>query len=300
MWPGATHASPSEKTYMKNNIIVNFCPTGMVPGKSDNASVPIDAHEIIEQVHAAWELGITIAHLHARDENGQPDWRPERHLPFVEGIRKHCPGLAICLSTSGRKVIEFEKRSAVIDLKPELCSLTLGSNNFVDQASINPPKIITQLYEKMNANGVLAEFECFHMGMINYGLYLRKKYNLDTPAYWNLLFGNIGGFQAEFLEMGTALARIPQNDFVAIAGLGNQQLKANSLALANGIGVRVGLEDNLFFDAQKKIPATNLMLLKRIHDLLKIHDRKVLDSGTFMSQIKHPKSAENFHHSSSL
>lgn len=257
-----------------HKLIINFCPTGMVPTKQDTPYVPISPSEIIEQVHEAWEIGITIAHLHARNAAGKPDWRPEAHVEMVEGIRKHCPGLVICLSTSGRDVAEFEKRSAIIELQPDMASLTLGSINFLTQASINAPEMITRLFEKMLDFHVLPEFECFNLGMINFGKYLKAKYNIPNPAYWNLLFGNISGFQPDFLEMGTALARIDSNDLVTIGGLGSFQLTANSMAIAAGQGVRVGLEDNIYFDSHKKYLASNKALVQRIHDLLKLNGKQ--------------------------
>ena len=105
--------------------IINFCPTGMVPTKAHTPHVPVSPEEIIEEVHQADELGITIAHLHAREDDGSPSWKPERYAQIVEGVRKHCPELVICLSTSGRNFPEFDKRSAVIELEPDMCSLTL-------------------------------------------------------------------------------------------------------------------------------------------------------------------------------
>ena len=50
-----------------NKISINFCPTGMVPTKQMTPYVPVSPQEIIEEVHQAYEIGITIAHLHARD-----------------------------------------------------------------------------------------------------------------------------------------------------------------------------------------------------------------------------------------
>ena len=118
----------------KNKTVINFVPTGMVPTKEMTPNVPISPAEIIEQTHEAYEVGITIAHLHARDKDGVPTWKPEVYKEIFEGVRKHCPDLVICGSTSGRNFPEFEKRSAVIELKPDMCSLTLSSLNFNSQA----------------------------------------------------------------------------------------------------------------------------------------------------------------------
>ena len=87
----------------------------MVPTKEMTPHVPISSSEIIEQVHEAWEVGITIAHLHARDGNGVPCWKPESYAVIFEGIRKHCPGLIVCGSTSGRNFNEFEKAEKVFN-----------------------------------------------------------------------------------------------------------------------------------------------------------------------------------------
>lgn len=265
---------------MKDEVIINFCPTGMVPMKKDTPHVPISANEIIEQVHQAYEIGITIAHLHARQDDGVPTYKAEVFRTIFEGVRKHCPDLIICGSSSGRNVSEFEKRSEVIELSPDMCSLTLSSLNFMKSASLNAPDMIVRLFDKMIEYGVNPELECFDLGMINFGKYLLKKRNIDSPCYWNLIFGNISGFQANMQQMGLALNEIPKSDYVSFGGLGSYQLKVNSIAIANGLGVRVGLEDNIWFDDNRTKQATNLELVERVHALLEIHEKKVAKSSS--------------------
>ena len=251
-----------------HKIIINFCPTGMIPGKGDTPHVPVSPAEIIEQTHQAYEKGITIAHLHARDKYGKPTWKSETYREIFEGVRKYCPGLIICGSTSGRVHTEFEKRSAVIELMPDMCSLTLSSLNFLQHASVNEPDMITRLAEKMKRYGVVPELECFDLGMINYGRYLIRKKIIDKPFYWNLIFGNIAGMQAKISEVGIALEAIPDHHFISIGGLGKYQLKAHGMAVANGLGVRVGLEDNIWWDKKSNIHATNIRLVDRVHTLI--------------------------------
>jgi len=267
---------------MNNKIIINFCPTGMVPTKAMTSHVPIHAHEIIEQTHEAYELGITIAHLHARQEDETPTWDPKIYREIFEGVRKHCPGLVVCGSSSGRNFPEFEKRSAVIELKPDMCSLTLSSLNFVNQASTNAPDMIQALAQKMKDHGVNVELECFDLGMINYGLYLIRKGLVEGPFYWNLLFGNIAGFQASMHQIGLAVKEIPaEGHFIGLGGLGADQLPVNASAIAMGYGLRVGLEDNLWFDAKKTVKASNINLLKRVHELIALNDREFQPAKEF-------------------
>jgi len=142
------------------DLVVNFVPTGMVPTKAATPHVPIAPSEIIEQVHEAFEIGITVAHLHARRPDGTPGYEPEIYAEIFAGVRRHCPELPICASLSGRSFPEFEQRSAVLALRPDMASLTLGSLNFVREASVNSPQMIQRLIEAMTQQGVVPELEC--------------------------------------------------------------------------------------------------------------------------------------------
>jgi len=265
----------------KNKIVINFCPTGMVPTKKMTPHVPVSPSEIIEQTHEAYEVGITIAHLHAREKDGVPTWKPEVYKEIFEGVRKHCPDLIICGSTSGRNFPEFEKRSAVIELRPDMCSLTLSSLNFIRQASVNDPEMIVNLVKKMEEYGVVPELECFDLGMINYGNYLIDKKYIEGPFYWNLIFGNIAGFQPSFSQIGTALNEIPKDHFISLAGLGSDQLPVNSTAISMGYGTRIGIEDNIWWDEKRSRPVTNIDLIKRSHELIEINQKTFFNPKEF-------------------
>lgn len=262
-------------------IIINFCPNGMVPTKKHSVHVPESPHEIIEQVHEAYELGITIAHIHARGDDGLPTYRSAVYGTIFDGLRKYCPGLVLCGSASGRDWAEFEKRAEVLEVGPDMCSLTLSSQNFAKQAAVNSPDMIQRLAEKMEAYGVTPELECFDLGMINYGNYLIRKKLVKGPFYWNLIFGNIAGFQFDLQHISTAVHTIPPDHLVAFAGLAGNQLPVNALAIAAGYGVRVGLEDNLWFDSERKKLARNMDLLKRIHTLIKINGHSLMSCHEF-------------------
>jgi 3-keto-5-aminohexanoate cleavage enzyme len=262
-------------------IIINFCPTGMIPTKKMTPYVPESPDEIVEQVHEAFEEGITIAHLHARDKDGVPTWDKQIYNQIFEGVRKYCPGLLICGSTSGRNFPEFEKRSALLELRPDMASLTLSSMNFMNTASVNQPDMITGLLAKMKDYGVHPEFECFDMGMINFGNFLIRKRLANPPHYWNVLLGNIAGLQATPLHMGMAINEIPSDHHLAFAGLGNAQLSVTSMAISQGLGVRIGLEDNIWLDQKKTRPARNIELVRRVHQLIEIHEQCMMSASEF-------------------
>ena len=166
-------------TYL-NKFIFNYTPNGMIPTKGMTEFVPISPNEIIENVLEAYDMGVNMVHLHARDLiTGLPSYKKEIYAEIISGIRSYAKDLVICISTSGRNWPEFEKRSEVLELdgiyKPDFASLTLSSLNFSNQASINSPEMIKQLASKMLKNKIKPELEVFDLGMINYAKYLIQK-----------------------------------------------------------------------------------------------------------------------------
>ncbi|MBC3757722.1 3-keto-5-aminohexanoate cleavage protein [Hyunsoonleella sp. SJ7] len=271
---------------MKNEFILNFTPTGMIPTKEMTPHVPISVSEIVEDVHKASEIGITMVHLHARDAvTGEPTYKKEVYAQIVEGVRKYAPELVVCLSLSGRNFGELEQRSDPLllegGLKPDMGSLTLSSLNFNKTASINAPDMIADLARIMKEKGIVPELEAFDIGMINYAKYLERKKLVEPPYYFNLLFGNIACSQANLLHAGVMINDLPDNSLWSVAGIGNEQFKMNSLSLAFGGGVRVGLEDNIWYDTARTKLATNSELLKRVHVIAEANERVLMTPKRF-------------------
>lgn len=254
---------------MNKKFILNFTPTGMIPTKDTNQAVPIRPSEIIEQVLEMSKLGITMVHLHAREpDTGQPSYRKELYAEMIEGIREKNKDLIICVSTSGRDFSEFEKRAEVLEndgsLKPDFASLTLSSLNFNKIVSVNSPQMIQDLAKKMAANNIRPELEVFDLGMINYAHYLIKKGILKPPYYFNLILGNIACAQANMQNLGLMVKELPEGSIWSAGGVGNFQLTMNAMAIVAGGGVRVGLEDNIWYDEARTRLASNRALIERI------------------------------------
>ncbi|NMC39065.1 MAG: 3-keto-5-aminohexanoate cleavage protein [Bacteroidales bacterium] len=275
---------------MSEKLIIDFTPTGMIPMKSMTPHVPISVQEVVEDVHNAYELGITKVHLHARDSNTElPTYKKEVYASIIEGIRKYAQDLVICVSLSGRTFNKFEERSEALELeghlKPDMGSLTLSSLNFNKIASINTPDMIQNLARKMKDLGIVPELEAFDAGMINFAKYLIKKELLEPPFYFNLLFGNIACAQADILYAGLMIRDLPENSLWSLAGIGEHQLMMNSVSIAIGGGVRVGLEDNYWYDSSRTQLASNIDLLKRIHILAEANGRPVMRPEEFRKKM---------------
>jgi uncharacterized protein (DUF849 family) len=275
---------------MPNKMIVNLTPTGMVPTRSMSKHAPLSLSEITESIHEAVELGITMVHLHVRDEAESPSSDPEIYAEAIRRIRAFAPELIICASISGRIEKEFEQRAAPLfldgDVKPDAASLTLSSMNFVRTASENSPEIIKKLALTMLELGIMPELEVFDVGMLNYAHHLIGKKLLQGPFYVNVILGNIATAQMDLSHVGVILNQIPYDWFWSLGGIGDTQLTANAVAIAMGGGVRVGLEDNLYWDSARTRQATNRELIQRVHDLAEIHQREIMPPGELRTKLE--------------
>ena len=133
----------------------------------------------------------------------------------------------------------------------------------------------------MNAWGVKPELEVFDTGMMNYLHYMHRKGMLHPPFYVNVILGNIAGAQLDAESVAALLANKPSNAFISLGGIGKFQLDTHLMALALNLGVRIGLEDNTFFDRNREKLASNQQLLSRLHHLLDITEREYMKPSEF-------------------
>jgi 3-keto-5-aminohexanoate cleavage enzyme len=274
---------------MRVPLIINLTPTGMVSTREMSPHVPLQPDEIIRDVLDAASLGITMVHLHARDEDGQPTYRKEVYARIIYGIRESRPDLIICVSCSGRDFKEFKQRSDVLelqgDLRPDMASLTVSSLNFSRQASINEPQMVMALAQRMLDRGIIPEFEIFDLGMANYARYLKEKLGLNGPIYANIILGNIASAQVDFISIGAIANALPPETLWGLGGIGVSQIPATGVAVALAPAVRVGLEDNLWSDRNRIQFSTNKAMIERIHKLAILSDRTIMEPAELRKRL---------------
>jgi len=268
---------------VQNPLIINLAPTGMIPTREMSPYVPIQPDEVIADVLACASVGITLVHIHARETDGRPTYKKEIYARIVSGIREKRPDLIICVSCSGRDFGELEKRADVLnltgDLCPDMASLTLSSLNFPKQASVNEPSMVYALAQRMLDRGIRPEFEVFDLGMANYARVLVQKLELEQPIYANVILGNIATAQADLLSIATLITMLPEKAIWTLGGIGFTQAQVTAIGAIMAPGVRIGLEDNLWADAQRTNLATNRSMVERIQGLAQTMERPIMTAS---------------------
>lgn len=250
--------------------------TGSLPTKANNPAVPITISEQIESTQEAFEAGATIAHCHVRDDAGRPTSDPERFARLKEGLEQHCPGMIIQLSTGGRSGAGRE-RGGMLPLRPDMASLSVGSNNFPTRVYENSPDLVDWLASEMRAHDVKPEIEAFDLGHVIQACTMAKDGRLKSPLYVQFVMGVKNAMPADervldfYIE---TLKRLAPDAQWCGAGIGPAQLTLNEWCIAKGGHTRTGLEDNVRLD-RNTLAASNAALVRRAAELCAKYERPV-------------------------
>ena len=261
---------------MSNPCIICVAITGSLPTKANNPAVPITIAEQIESTHEAFEAGASIVHCHVRDDAGKPSSDPQRFARLKEGLEKHCHGMIVQLSTGGRSGAGQE-RGGMLPLRPDMASLSVGSNNFPTRVYENPPDLVDWLAAEMLKYNVKPEVEAFDLSHIVQAAAMQKDGRLKGPLYVQFVMGVKNAMPADerifdfYIE---TLNRLSPDAQWCAAGIGPTQLLINEWSIVKGGHTRTGMEDNVRID-KNTLAASNAALVKRAVEICHKYNRPV-------------------------
>jgi uncharacterized protein (DUF849 family) len=261
---------------MKKPCIICVAITGSVARKEDNPAGPTTIAEQVESTHEAFEAGASIAHCHVRMEDQSPTSDPERFARLKEGLEKHCPGMIVQFSTGGRSGAGKE-RGGMLSLRPDMASLTVGSNNFPTRVYENPPDLVDWLASEMLKHEVKPEIEAFDLSHIFQAAKMAADGRLKAPLYVQFVMGVKNAMPLDkpvFDFYVETLKRLAPNAEWCGAGIGAGQIAVNEWCIAAGGHCRTGLEDNVRLDRTTLAPS-NAALVKRTVELCEKYERPV-------------------------
>ncbi len=255
--------------------IITVAITGSVPTKADNPAVPVTIAEQVESTQAAFEAGATLAHCHVRDDAGKPTSDPDRFARLMEGIRRHCPGMIVQLSTGGRSGTGKE-RGGMLPLKPDMASLSTGSCNFPARVYENSPELIDWLADLLLEHEVKPEIEVFDLSMLFKAVEMEKAGRIKGPLHVQFVMGvkNAMPVDREVFDFYVrTVRRLAPDATWTGAGIGRDQLTLVRWSLEQGGHCRTGLEDNIRLDRHTLAPS-NAALVEQVVALCPEYGRR--------------------------
>jgi 3-keto-5-aminohexanoate cleavage enzyme len=267
-------------------LIISCAITGGAHGKETNPNLPVTIEEQVQSAYEAYNAGASLIHIHTRDPKTNyrtmsPDW--ESYAEVNARIREKCPDVIINNTYIGGRVIDTKfnvsppMRTSAPAL-PEVSSLDLGTfstlmkmpveqeDGTVKNTTISNTYLLNHPEAEECARiflekGIKAECELYSINDFKFIDHLIKSDLLEAPYWIQLLMGGNGVQPCiDFIQLAAKL--LPAESLLSIIGIGPCQTPIITAAMIMGHHVRVGLEDNVYFDAGE-LAKSNAQLVER-------------------------------------
>jgi 3-keto-5-aminohexanoate cleavage enzyme len=272
-------------------VIITAAVTGSRPTKEMNPAVPYTPKEIAEAAVECWRAGAAIAHIHVRDpQSGHPEFKIELFREVKDQIQQQCD-IIINLTTSGLRLSGanvIEQRLKPAALRPDICSLDIGSLNFQDKTFMNPPEWGEIAAKKMREYGVKPEIEVFDIGHIYQAIDYIERGLFDNPPYFQLCMGTKWGIEGSPENLLFMQRKLPANAIWSVLGVGKVQLSMITMGVVLGGHIRVGFEDNIYLK-KGVLAKSNAQMVKMAVNLVNDLQCKVAttDEARDILRIRH-------------
>jgi uncharacterized protein (DUF849 family) len=267
---------------MARKVMIACALTGAADTPGKNPAVPVTPKQIADSGIEAAKAGAAIVHIHVRNpQTTGPSMELTHYKEVVDRIRESGTDVVINLTTgAGARFIPgsndpmvpdpkstmrtpSERVRHIVELKPEICSLDMGSINMGNYVFVNTVPHIEEMAIAIRDAGVTPEIEVFEPGHIVLANRMIKTGHFKTPTLFQICLGVTWGTPATPDAMKFMRDLLPPTDNTWFTfGCAATQFPMVAQAMLYGGHVRVGLEDNLYLSRGKLAPS-NAALVER-------------------------------------
>ncbi|MGE8163780.1 3-keto-5-aminohexanoate cleavage protein [Paraburkholderia sp. NPDC080076] len=277
---------------MSRPVIISCALTGGGDTSGLSPYVPVTPEQIANEALAARAAGAAIVHIHVRDpKTGKPSRENALYAEVVRRIRSTGSDVLINLTTGAggrfvpdeadpnRNAIQGmaspeERMAHVLELRPDICSLDIGTMNFSSYAFLNLPNHVERMAAAIREAGVKPELEVFDLGHAAFARHLCEKGLFADPPWLQLCLGIPWGAPASTESMQALRNMVPAGGQWSAFGISRHQFPMVAQAVLLGGHVRVGLEDNLYLTRGQLSPG-NAPMVERAARIISELDAEV-------------------------
>ena len=267
----------SQLTRDHGKLVITLATTGNINTRENNPSLPCSPQEMADDMHECIKLGVSVLHIHARNEELKPTMRVDKFRETVRLVKERDPDVIIQISTGGRAPLDGVDvgtwRCDPLNLKPEMASYTPGSVNLGPIVYQNDQKLTNDMAKIFCDTGIKPQVEVFDTNMISNAYNLVDRGLLKQPIDFGFVMGAPNAQECSLRQLGHLLAMLRPGDTWTSIGIGKFEMPLAYQAIAMGGHVRVGLEDN------NKTPdgkvARNADLVRHVVEMAKMMGREI-------------------------
>lgn len=270
----------------ERSTILTCAVTGAGAITPRSAAVPISPQQIASECIAAARAGAAAVHIHVRDPHtGAPSMDVRYYREVVERIRDSGVDVILNLTSGvgarfipdpddplkpapGSTLTTPERRvEHIVELRPEICSLDMGTMNFGRHAVINTPEHIARMASLVQEAGVRPELEIFGIGDLEVAKAMMRSGTIVGEALFQLCLGVAGGAPSTPKVLMMLRELLPEGTHWGAFGIAAGSFPMLAQTVLLGGHVRVGLEDNLYL-SRGRLASGNAELVQRAADIV--------------------------------
>jgi 3-keto-5-aminohexanoate cleavage enzyme len=256
-----------------NPVVITVGTTGAYATKANNPALPTTPEEIAAEAKAAYDEGAAVVSVHLRDSSERPTADLEVARRTIELIKERSP-ILIQLSTGVSPDASFEERAALVELGPQMATLSPCTMTFNNTEFRNPPDFVRRLAGRMRELNVKPELEIYDTGHVDAALRLLEEGLLAEPLQFGIVMGVRGGMAATVENLVHTVRALPPGSVWQAIAIGRANLDFAAMAVTMGGNARTGLEDNLYLRRGELSPG-NAPLVSRVREICRALDRRV-------------------------
>jgi len=282
---------------MQRKVMISCAVTGSADTPGRNPAVPVTPKQIAESAIDAAKAGAAIVHIHVRDpQTTKPSMDGALYREVVERIRGSGTDVLINLTTGpGARFVHDDSDPSkagpgtvlkspedrvrhIVELKPDICSLDMGSLNMGDRVFINTPKHLQAMAATIKDVGVMPELEVFETGHLLLAKRFLEQGHVKPPGLFQICLGIAWGQPATTEAMTYMRNLLPADSPWFAFGISLHQFPMVAQAVLLGGHPRVGLEDNIYLEKGKLAPS-NAALVEKAANIIEVLGDQVATPG---------------------
>jgi uncharacterized protein (DUF849 family) len=277
---------------MQRKVMISCAVTGSADTPGRNPAVPVTPQQIAQSSIDAAKAGAAIVHIHVRNpQTTKPSMDNALYREVVQRIRDSGTDVLINLTTGpGARFVHDdadpskpgqdstlrspeERVRHVVELKPDICSLDMGSLNMGDRVFINTPAHLQAMAASIKDAGVMPELEVFETGHLLLAKRFIENGYVKPPGMFQVCLGISWGQPATTEAMTYMRNLLPPDSPWFAFGISLHQFPMVAQTVLLGGHPRVGLEDNIYLEKGKLAPSNAALVEKaaRIIEILGDH-----------------------------
>ena len=264
-------------------LVIQVAPYGpqFLPGDSDD--IPVTVDEQVQKAVDCWNAGATVLHVHVREADGKGSKRLSMFNDMLSRLRDAVPkmllqvGGSISFAPEGdgddARWLSDDTRHMLAELNPKPDQVTIAINTnqmnifelmnaddvagtslaqpayqaaYSEMTIPSGPAFVAEHLRRLQAAGIQPHFMLGDAGQLETveRLIRRGVYTGPLVLNWVGIGGGLDGPNP--CNMMEFVRRVPSGAVLTIESLMRHVLPLNTMAIALGLHVRVGIEDNLW------------------------------------------------------